>query len=96
MSTATREILALARSFPLLQSKLDGYNPECFSPSEFERMSRPWSTTERHLAEFILSVWNPHWAEDHDCSFDLVKAKGLLSQENLDVLAAWVRKSWCL
>jgi hypothetical protein len=96
MSTSTREILALARSFPLLQSKLDDYHPELFSPVEFERMSRPWSTTERHLAEFILSVWNPNWAEDHGCSFDLVRAKGLLSPENLDVLAAWVRKSWYL
>jgi len=94
MSNSTREILALARSFPLLQRKLVNYQPQCFCPVEFERMSRPWSTGERHLAKFILSIWDPHWAKDRRYFFDLANAAGLLQQEDLDVLAAWVRKPW--
>jgi hypothetical protein len=99
MATSTQQILALARKFPLLREKFDScdYHPTQFDPDELMRISKPWSTTERGLAEFIVSVWDPYYGKHHpDCVFRLAFVAGNLADENREVLAEWIRKPFYL
>jgi hypothetical protein len=90
-NTSTSYILDLARSFPALERKLNHYHPDRFDADEFHAMTRGWSTGERHLAMFILNVWNPGYAESKGWNFDFIAFVAMADGENKEALAGWLQ-----
>jgi hypothetical protein len=86
----TQVILQIARSFPLLRSKLEDYNPERFHPQDLYEMSAGWSTSEIHLRNFVLTSWSPVWAKQKKCTFDLIAALDRFDDTNRQILAKWI------
>ncbi len=86
----TKYILALARTFPCLKHKLERWNPKTFDPDLFHDRIGGWSTSERHAAYFVLTVWNPDDARDKGWTFDLVIAVSCLDPENRAPILAWI------
>lgn len=84
-------ILRLANSFPCLARKLARMPGWKWDAEAFDRMSGPWSTTERLTVMFILSVWNP--SDFPEFKFhDFVGAfKGY---EEMDAFLDWCRNPW--
>jgi hypothetical protein len=88
--TPSEYILALARSFPCLRSKLLGWKQSGFDADLFHDMMRGWSTSERHAGLFILTVWNPHYACRKRWTFDLVEAVSSLDAVNREPIIEWM------
>ncbi len=84
-------ILALARSFPCLKPKLQWWRSgQNFDANVFHGMIGGWSSSERHAAFFILSVWNPGYAREQGWTFDLVEAVSSLDLVNRAPILAWI------
>jgi hypothetical protein len=92
--TPTEYILALARSFPCLEPKLRWWNPTSFDADVFHDLTRGWSTSERHAAYFILTVWNPGYARDHNWTFDAVDAVSSLDPVNRLPILQWMARPY--
>ena len=86
----TEYILALARSFPCLESKLKCWNPSNFDADDFYIMTRGWSTSERHAVSFVLTVWNPGYAQDRQWTFNAVDAVSTLDPVNRVPIIEWM------
>ncbi len=91
--TPTDYILALARSFPCLRPKINFWKGE-FDANVFHGMIGGWSSSERHAAFFILSVWNPHYARQRRWTFDLVEAVSSLDSVNRAPILAWIQQPY--
>jgi hypothetical protein len=65
---STERILRLARSFPCLARKLEGWHPAEFDPERFLALTDGWSHGELLCAMFIVSVWDPGSASSGDGS----------------------------
>ena len=90
----TEYILALARSFPCLKPKLHRWNPANFDADVFHEIIRGWSSSERHAAYFILTVWNPGYARDRGWTFDVVEAVSSLDPVNRAPILAWISRPY--
>lgn len=90
----TEYILALARSFPCLQRKLQWWHPANFDAEVFHGMMGGWSSSERQAAYFVLTVWNPDYARERDWTFDLVEAASCLDPVNRGPILAWLNQPY--
>jgi len=82
-------ILALARCLPGLARKLNGWTPENFDIDRFKRAAGPWSSSERVLACFIVSVWNPHAAKP-DWVCEVTDLASSINWEDCKVILLWI------
>ena len=92
--TPTEYIVALIRSFPCLKLKLQRWNTASFDADLFHEMIRGWSSSERHAAYFVLTVWNPGYARDRGWTFDVVDAASSLDPVNRAPLIAWIAQPY--
>lgn len=85
-------ILALARSFPCLQYKVDRLFPPSrkWDVDAFMEASGPWSHGERLCALFIANVWNPGYADTMEWRFDLFEFLGTADTGNRRALLLWI------
>ena len=90
----TEYILALARSFPCLEPKLRHWHPTQFDSNDFYWMIGGWSTSERHAALFILTVWNPGYARKKKWTFDVVEAVSCLDPCNRLPIVQWMARPY--
>ena len=91
---STQIIMHIACSFPLLKGKFYsyGYDPDRFHPQDLLAMSKGWSTSEIHLRNFVLTTWNPSWAKQKRCTFDLFEALSIFDETNRQVLLHWLNQ----
>jgi len=87
-------ILALARSFPCLRSKLSHVTPETWDVDKFVASSAPWSTGETLCALFVANVWNPGWAKEQGWTFDLMRFLGNADTGNRTAFVNWCAKPY--
>jgi hypothetical protein len=92
--SSTEYILTLARSFPCLGPKLRWWNPASFDAEVFHDMIGGWSTSERHAAYFILTVWNPGYAREKGWTFDAVEAVSSLDPVNRMPILQWMARPY--
>ena len=90
----TQYILALARTFPCLEAKLRFWHPANFDADDFHKMIGGWSTSERHAAYFVLTVWNPGYARDRGWTFDAVEAVSSLDVINRRPILEWMARPY--
>ncbi len=90
--TPSEYIIALIRSFPCLKPKLHRWNPASFDADDFHEMIRGWSSSERHAAYFVLTVWNPGYARDRSWTFDVVESMSSLDPANRAPILAWISR----
>jgi hypothetical protein len=88
--TPTEKILVLARSFPCLERKLQGWQPREFDPDEFWRMTGGWSHGELLCAAFVVHVWNPGWAAKNGPTFDFMDFAGIADTDSRLVVIYWL------
>jgi hypothetical protein len=80
----------LVRAFPCLRGK-PGVDP--WDAELLDEWATKASSGERLCAAFVLNVWNGYatWKVGE---FDLVKAGGVLDNDNLAAIASWVQHPW--
>lgn len=83
-------ILALARCLPGLARKLEGWTPENFTIDKFKKAAGPWSSSERVLARFIVSVWNPNDAKADGWLCDVTDVASSINTEDKMVIFHWM------
>lgn len=92
-----REMTALLKTFPVLESKLPYWPQDVVADSVVRDAYESASSGERCLIEFLLSVWDPYtdWAKRGYANFHLVEAMGILSSgRNVNALIAWIQRPW--
>lgn len=85
-------ILALARALPGLARKLQGMTPERFDIDDFMASSGPWASSEKVLAKFIASVWNPREAAHNGWICDVTDVASSINFEDRLVILHWIAK----
>jgi len=92
---STERILRLAKSFPCLARKLEGWHPAEFDPEQFLALMDGWSHGELLCAMFIVSVWDPGSAKLRGWKFDLFEFAGTADPDHRVALMLWLAcPSW--
>jgi hypothetical protein len=55
-------------------------------------MACRWSSTERHAAQFVLTVWNPGAAKEKGWTFSIVDAASFLDPSNREPILKWLAR----
>ena len=88
--TPTEKILAIIRSFPCLRGRFGQWRPKEFKPDEFWKGTAGMSHGELLCAQFILNVWNSHYAQAKGWTFDVIEFASVLDYENRLALLQWM------
>ena len=96
-SSPQKKIVALMKKFPGFYSVVPGHilhGSINFNDSAFDKWaSGPLSKGQRIIAKFILGVYDQYSNDQWECGkFDIFEAAGVLSSDNLNVIAEWVKK----
>lgn len=92
-------IYNLAGSFPLLRRRLDlgryfkkTQDGLLFDLDFFIKETRPLSTSERHLCNFVITIYSREYAAANNCLFDLVGAARCMGRDSQDmeIIAEWI------
>lgn len=86
-------IIALARSFKCLSTKVEDLTPETWDAEAFLNSVEGWSPSELYAAQFIVGVWSgpgSSWPKENAFEFDAISAISHWSDANRSAFVAWV------
>lgn len=88
--TAEVKILYLCALFPWLGRKIT-FSQNGFDATFLEKASRPWSTGERQVALFIITVWAGHNWTGKGKQFDFTTAASTCGEREMEIITNWMK-----
>jgi hypothetical protein len=83
-------IRSLALSFPCLQNIEPLRHDGRFDPTAFMKHHAKASAGEQLAATFVVSMWDPAFAQRNGWKFDVMKFVAVVDAENRAAFSAWL------